>query len=200
MSVGVQRFCAWSGPVFCVVFFAGVIMAGLLPPPSPSETTAEVAQRWSENTDLKRVGLLIMMISTGFQIPFAALLAVRMKRMEGRWSPLSYVVIAASATAVVAILVAVFVFAACSFRPERDPEIIQMMWDFGWLGFVMNWPPAVLQCVALAAAILGDKNRRPVLPRWVAYYNLWTAFLFLPGGFCIFFKSGAFAWNGLLAF
>ena len=30
--------------------------------------------------------------------------------------------------------------------------------------------------------------------------SLWTAFLFLPGSLLIFFKQGAWAWDGLLTF
>jgi hypothetical protein len=48
--------------------------------------------------------------------------------------------------------------------------------------------------------VLGDRATRPLWPRWVAFYNLWTAFLFTAGGFAIFFRHGAFAWNGLLAY
>lgn len=64
----------------------------------------------------------------------------------------------------------------------------------------MNLVSAVVQAAAVAVAVLGDKSTRPLIPRWVGYFNLWVILLFLPGGLATFFKTGAFAWNGLLAF
>ncbi|WP_445187309.1 hypothetical protein ACTXG6_09070 [Pseudonocardia sp. Cha107L01] len=37
-------------------------------------------------------------------------------------------------------------------------------------------------------------------PRWTAYFNVWAAVLFLPGGLAYFFRTGPFAWNGVFAF
>lgn len=48
--------------------------------------------------------------------------------------------------------------------------------------------------------MLAQDPEREVLPRWLGFYNLWTAFLTLPGLLLIFFRTGAFAWNGVLVF
>jgi hypothetical protein len=34
----------------------------------------------------------------------------------------------------------------------------------------------------------------------VAYFNIWVGLLFVPGGVSYFFRTGPFAWCGLLAF
>jgi drug/metabolite transporter (DMT)-like permease len=47
---------------------------------------------------------------------------------------------------------------------------------------------------------MADKGNQPVFPRWAAYFNFWTAMLYLPAFMVTFFKAGPFAWNGLLAF
>ncbi|MEV0110022.1 hypothetical protein AB0H42_27305 [Nocardia sp. NPDC050799] len=60
--------------------------------------------------------------------------------------------------------------------------------------------PFVVQNIAIALVVLRDRAERPILPRWVAYANLWVAFLFLPGVLSYFFKSGPFAWQGLFSF
>jgi hypothetical protein len=45
-----------------------------------------------------------------------------------------------------------------------------------------------------------DARTVPVYPRWVGYFNIWIALLFIPGAFAFILKTGPFAWNGLLSF
>lgn len=198
MTSTLQRTLAWSGAAFVLLLFPGIIMTGLLPPISPTKTATEVAQFWSTNTGLKRMGLVVMLASAGLQAPLGALIAIRIKQMEGRYPVLAYLQLIACVLSVVAILMPTFAFAAASYRPERDPQITQALNDLGWLPFVMNWPAATIQCLAIAFAIFGAVQE--VWPRWFAYWNLWCAFLFAFGGLVVLFKDGVFAWNGLLAF
>jgi hypothetical protein len=197
MTTGTQKTLAWSGAAFVLLLFPGIIMTGLLPPIAPTKTAAEVAQFWSTNTGLKRCGLVILLAAAGLQVPFGALIAARIKQLEGSFSPLAYAQLIATGLAVV---LPTFVFAAASYRPERNPEITQALNDLGWLPFVMNWPAATIQCLVIGFAIFGYHGPRPIWPRWVAYYNFWSAFLFAAGGLVVLFKTGVFAWNGLLAF
>ncbi|BBY71318.1 hypothetical protein [Mycobacterium paraintracellulare] len=198
MTPALQRTLAWSGPVFVLVLFPAMIMIGLLPPAPPLRTAVEVAEFWSTRTGLRRLGLVLMLASAGLQAPFGALMAIRIKQMEGRLSVLAYLELIGCALSVVAIVMPTFAFAAASYRPERNPEITQALNDLGWLPFVMNWPAATIQCLAIAFAIFGAT--REIFPRWFAYWNLWCGFVFAAGGLVVLFKDGVFAWNGLLAF
>ncbi|MBB3606109.1 hypothetical protein FHT40_005798 [Mycolicibacterium sp. BK556] len=199
MTREIQRTMAICGAAFVLLLFPSIIMIGLLPPMSPLRTADQVAQFWSTNTGLKRVGLVIMLAAAGLQAPFGALMAVRIRQMEGtRYSALAYTQLVGTGLAVVAILMPTFAFAAASYRPERNPEITQALNDLGWLPFVMNWPAATIQCVVIGFAIFGAKTA--VWPRWLGYFNVWCAFIFAAGGLVVLFKDGVFAWNGLLAF
>lgn len=200
MSRSMQRTFAWSGVLFIVLFFPAMLMVGLLPPFPPSSGAAEVAQFWSTNTGLKRCGLVLMLAASGLQAPFGVLIAIRIRQMEGRYTPLAYTELIGCVLAVLAIILPVFFFAAASYRPERNPEITQALNDLGWLPFIMNWVPALIQALALGFAIFGHAGAKEVFPRWVGYYNLWSAFIFCAGGLAVLFKTGVFAWNGLLAF
>jgi len=199
MTPGIQKTMAFSGAVFVLLLFPAMLMIGVLPPISPMRNATEIAQFWSTNTGLKRLGLVLMLAASGFQAPFGALIAVRIRQMEGgRYSALAYTELVGTGLAVVAIIMPVFAFAAASYRPERDPQITQALNDLGWLPFVMNWPAATIQCLAIGFAILGAS--RAVWPRWLGYFNVWCAFIFAAGGLVVLFKDGVFAWNGLLAF
>lgn len=200
MTPSMQKTLAWSGALFVALFFPAMLMVGLLPPFAPSKTAAEAAEFWSTNTGLKRCGLVLMLAACGLQAPFGALLAVRIRQMEGRYTPLAYLELIGAGLAVLAIIFPIFAFSAASFRPERNPEITQALNDLGWLPFIMNWPPAIIQTLAVGFAIFGYHGAKQVFPRWVGYFNLWSAFIFCAGGLAVLFKDGVFAWNGLLAF
>jgi hypothetical protein len=43
--------------------------------------------------------------------------------------------------------------------------ITQALNDLGWLAFVMNWPAATIQCLAIGFAIFGARDRGPIWPR-----------------------------------
>jgi hypothetical protein len=199
MTRGVERTMAISGAAFALLLFPAILMTGLLPPMSPMKTADQVAQFWSTNTALKRMGLVIMLAASGLQAPFGALIAIRIRQMENsKHSAMAYTQLIATGMAVMAIVLPTFAFAAASYRPERDPQITQALNDLGWLPFVMNWPAATLQCLVIGFAIFGAAQ--PLWPRWLGYVNVWFAFIFAAGGLVVLFKDGVFAWNGLLAF
>ena len=60
--------------------------------------------------------------------------------------------------------------------------------------------PATIQALSIAVPILLDKTSPPPIPRWVGYANLWLGILFVPGMLVVMWKTGPFAWNGLLSF
>ncbi len=86
-----------------------------------------------------------------------------------------------------------------AFRPDRDPNLMLLMNDFGWFSFMMPFMFIFLQAIAVGLAIISDKNARPVFPRYVAYLNFFFALILVPGGLVTYFKSGPFAWDGFVA-
>jgi hypothetical protein len=69
----------------------------------------------------------------------------------------------------------------------------------GWIPFVGMTSTVVLQVSVFGVAILLDRRERPVFPRWLGYYNLWVALMFLPGTFNVFYQSGPLSRNGIIA-
>lgn len=201
MNPGIQRIAALCGPAFVVLFIGGWwLIAGFVPPHPPTMDADALAAVYAANTGLIRFGILLAMISTAFVLPFTAILAAHIRRIEQGLPVLTYTELIGGALTTVILLVPTVLWSLAAFRPERSPEIILVLNDFAWMFFLMTFAPVCMQILALALAVLLDRRRPPRFPRWVGYFNVWVAVLFAPGGLLTFFKEGPFAWNGVLSF
>ena len=95
-------------------------------------------------------------------------------------------------------LVPGLLFEVAAFRPDRDPSQTLLINDMAWIFLVMPWMPFLTQNWTFSYAIFSDPQERPVFPRWLAYVNIWAIIIFSPSVLLPFFKTGVFAWNGLL--
>lgn len=200
MTKKVQILCASSGFVFVIALFGGLLLTGFLPPPSPGLSAEDVAQTWGNHPNATRLGLVIIMFGAALSAPLVAAISFQLKRIGRQADTLASTQLICGAAGVVAIYMPVMFMMAASYRPERDADLLVLVNDMSWIPFIINGPPAIFQCVAIGLAVLLDRRSRPLYPRWVGYYNMWTAFTFLPACLLLFFKSGPFAWNGLLSF
>ncbi|GAA0612257.1 hypothetical protein GCM10009547_12850 [Sporichthya brevicatena] len=200
MSASSQRVCIWSGVAFMVLFFLGFgVIAQYIPPPNPANSAAEVAERYRENANAIRTGMLISMYALVLYVPWVAALATQMKRIEGKHTPLSWAQLALGAGLPVAFFPALYYFQVAAFRPERSDEAIQQLNDMGWLPFTGIIYAITVQNVVVGAAVLMDKRPEPVFPRWYAYFCFWTGLLYCPASLDVYFKDGPLAWNGLFS-
>ena len=196
----VQRWCTWSGIAAVVVFFVGFIVADFIPPPSPSLTLDQVVAHYRDHAGGIRVGMVITMISGMFFLPMVGVISAQLRRIPRISSALTYAQIAAGTAGSLFFFLAPILFLVAVYRPERPAELTYLMNDFAWIMAVLPWPPAFMQCVIIAVAILSDTSPTPIFPRWVSFFNCWVAVGFLPGSLLPFFKSGPFAWNGIFVF
>jgi hypothetical protein len=195
----VQVWCIWSAPVFVVLLFGALLLAGWVPPPSPAQSAEQVAAMYAEHTDLKRLAFVLLFLGGGLCAPFTVAIHHRLRRIPGAWA-LALLQLIGGALGVLAVSVPAIVFMVAAYRPERDPQITQALHDLAFIPFIGNLVPFLVQAVAIGVAVLAQHPDGPVLPRWLGFYNLWTAFLTLPGLLLVFFRTGAFAWNGVLVF
>lgn len=201
MSIArVERLCVWSGLVAIVLFFCGFIFSGFIPPLSPAMTAEELVNHYQTHTIGIRTGMVLMVISCMFMAPLIGVISAQMRRMKGVSPALVYTQISAGTANLMFFILPALFFLVTAYRPERDPQLTLLMNDIAWIVAVLPWPPAFMQNIAIAAAILTDRSETPLLPRWLAYLNIWVALAFVPGGLLPFFKTGPFAWSGLLVF
>jgi hypothetical protein len=77
MNEKTQIACVVCGAAFVALFTLGwIIVAGLVPAPSPSFDAAAIAAFYDANTGSIRFGLLITMISASLTIPWVAVVGV----------------------------------------------------------------------------------------------------------------------------
>lgn len=199
-SAPTQRLFAWCGPLLMLIFLAGFWpVAGFLPPPSPEDGAAEIAAFFADDTTAIRLGLWMTTFAAALFAPWMVAIFVQMRRIEGREAPLAHLQLALGAIFVLEFIFPLMIWQAAAFRPLEDPELTQRLNDLGWLMFVGVVSTGVLEAIVIGAAILRDRRAEPVFPRWAGYLNLWCALTFVGGGLCVFFKSGPFAWNGVIA-
>jgi hypothetical protein len=87
-----------------------------------------------------------------------------------------------------------------AFRPDRDPQITQLVNDLAWLFWIMVASVPILQNILFGLCVLSDKMPKPLFPRWFGYFQFWIALGLLPATVITFFKTGPLSWNGLISF
>jgi hypothetical protein len=174
------------------------VVAGFLPIPSPSYTQAQVVAMYTQNSGRILLGMVFMMASSMFVAPLVGVISHQMDRMKGVPSALSYAQITAGAVGILFFIIPSLLFMITAFRPDRPPELTMLMNDASWIVTVLPWPPAFMENMVIAVAILMDQGN--VFPRWVAWMNIVISASFLPATPLLFVKSGPFAWNGLFGF
>jgi hypothetical protein len=198
MNVRALRFCAWSALPFMLLYLIGFgIIARFLIPPYPSHGPELIAAFYREHANGIRVGLLLSLYAMVFYLPFTAGMSVHLKRIEGRHTPFTYMQLGAGIANVAAFIPVMYFYLAAAFRPERSPEMIQLLNDLAWLPMTGLIFPIVIQNLAIGFAVLSDSRPTPIFPRWYGYFVLWCALLYCPASLDPFLKHGPFAWNGL---
>jgi hypothetical protein len=196
-----QLICAWCGPAFVVLFltFWGWI-GGNLPPAGPDLSAQEIADHYRAANVTIRIGFVAAVVFMCLYMPWSAVLSARMARIEGKMRALAYVQLIGGALTVMVVSMSAAFWIAAGFRPERAPEITQMLHDMGWLTIDQLYFCTTLQMVAGAVVGLYDRSERPLFPRWVCWYAIWAGFTFLPASLTAFVKTGAFAWSGIASY
>lgn len=200
MNPGIQRFCAWAGLAFTVLFAIGFWpVAGFMPPPSPSLTAEQLSALFVEHATRIRIGLQLCMVAAALFFPFTAAMSIQIKRIEGDYSPLAYAQLAAGTGSTLVFLFPLMNLQAAAYRIDRTPQTVQAISDMAWIPFVGLLCVPMMQNVCLALAIFTDTNERPVFPRWAGYFNIWVGVSYIPAVLLVFVHSGPVAWNGVLA-
>jgi hypothetical protein len=196
-----QLFCAWSGPVFVVLYLIGFIpLAHFIPAPSPSQSAAQIAAMYRDNATGIRIGMVVDVVAGAFIAPWGAVIAARVRLRETGAPALSYALVSCGAIGSLIAILLPLVWGLAAFRPGQiDPDITQMLNDAGWYLLLFTFTIFSLWCFIIALATFLDSSPTPAFPRWCAYLNVWLGVLLFPAAMVLFFKSGPLAYSGLIA-
>lgn len=202
-SLRFQLISACCGPAFLVTFvlFWGVIGHNI-PNPSPALSAVQLAARYSQHLGQIRLGFIVALITVVFYMPWTSYISARMQQIEGPYPTLANLQLIGGALTVMVVSFSCCFWAIAAFRPQRDPALIQLLTDTGWLVIDLQYACTTLQMVAMALAILADRKNKatPLMPNWACFLTIFCGVSFFPASLTGVLKTGPFAWNGVMSY
>ena len=200
MNKTMQKLSAWAGLVAMGVFFAGLITMTFFPPLAPSLTPEQVAAIYQAHAFEIRLGALLIVISAMFCGPFDAAIFVQLKRMEGARPIGAYGQLASGIANIQFFILPGVLFVLAAFRPDRPIDTLYALNDLAWIVTMLPWTVGAMQCLCIGFTVLTHGSATSVYPRWVGFFNIWIAVGMTTSSVIPFFKTGPFAWNGMVGF
>lgn len=201
----IMRVFAWSGfVVIAGLVFAQGFVLGFVPPTSPAWSAQQISDLYANNSTRIQIGCVIQIVFwtlfTTWTIPIIILLR-RIERRNYKLPLMTYASLVACGGGSAIFIMIPMSWAVIAFRAGTvNPEIMLVLNDWVWFLWLYTWPGFALWVFIIAAAILLDRTADPVYPRWMGFASLWTGILMIPAGAMGFFKTGPFAYNGIIAF
>jgi hypothetical protein len=201
MKARTQRYMIWIGLAGGFIYFVTLwLMLGMIPPPSPGLDAAAVVQLYTHGGMVLRVGVVIMMTVSGFWLPLGAVISLQIARHEPGYPIWSVLQAMSSAVGAWIFAFPVLLWGTAAFTVTRNPEITLMLHEFSWLAFLSPICAFTFQLLPIIVVALGSKAETPLnaFPRWIGYLTIWMLAVGDLPVVIYLFKSGPFAWNGLV--
>ncbi|CAN7415034.1 hypothetical protein LJR219_002640 [Phenylobacterium sp. LjRoot219] len=193
----------WSLPLLALIWgLAFLTFPGFVHPMSPTLSAEAVAAFYRDPENLPRIRYS-MVVFNWFGvalIPFLALIVMQIRRMAHQTPILAFCFYGCLTGGPTLFFMADLFWLLAAFRPERDPELIQLFNDLAWVTFTGQVGFLIGQSVILALSIYLDRQPKPVFKTWVAHFNLVVAAALAPASFVALATEGPIAWDGLLSF
>lgn len=197
----IRMLSAWCGILYVAMLVIGWVgLAGFFPPHLPSAGVADIVAVYQAEHTRISAGMIIVMFAALASVPFSAVIAHFIARIEGGVSVLTYITLLGGAGLMVLTFYPATFWLIAAFRPDRAPDLIYMLNDLSWLQFLGGVSMYDAIPLAMIIASFCDTSPTPAFPRWFGYYNIWTMVVIIPDNLMFFFHSGPFAWNGLFSF
>lgn len=201
-SIASQKMGLWCTWIFAALTVIGWLGIAHFYAPLPGDVSAETAKQWF--TEDHRwgtiIGCTIFYIGAGLLTPGSIQFAIMLSKIEGRYPLWS---ITAGVCGIFISLIIFFnacAWIVCAYRVETSGDVIQAWYDWSWFAFLLGWIYLAIEMIATAIVEFQDTREVPMIPRWFSWLTLAGAASLITAAGPAFFKSGPFAYNGLLGF
>jgi len=200
-NIKTQLVALWTSAVSALILLVAYIaFPGFWPPMSPQLTADQVASFYRDHTAWIRFSMVTFNLCGIMLLPFFCVVVVQMKRMATQSQVFAYCYLSAVVSGATLFALADIFYAAAAFRPGRDPDLILLLNDLGWMVFIAPVGMIVAQNLMLALAVYHDNGPNPVFPRWVGHLSLLTLFAMVPSACAVVMTNGPLAWDGPVSF
>ena len=196
------RACAWAGPAFLaitLVFWA--FLGNNVPPPSPSLSAEEFVARLRGHEYAFRFGMTMELFFSVLYLVWGLAITKVMQAVERDNDVLSQLQLWGAGLTAVAFMIPSAIWAGVGFRAASvDPATLQMLFDMGWILFVVSAGTVTVQALAFGICFLGDTRAEPLVPRWLSWFGIWCGLSFSILMTVPFFMEGPFSRSGTVDF
>jgi hypothetical protein len=197
-----QRLGLWCNWIFVALTAVGWLGIAHFYLPARADLSIDATKVWFSETHHWGViiGCTLFYIAAGILTPGSITFGIMLAKIEGRWPLWSLT------TAVCGVFISLIIFFnACAwivsaYRKESGADVSQAFSDWAWFAFLLGWIYLAIEMFATAAVELMDHRPEPMVPRWLSWLTIAGAVTVFFAAGPAFFKSGPFAYHGLLAF
>jgi hypothetical protein len=202
VSTRSQAIMLWWGWIFMIIFgLAWGFLIGMLPLPAATQTAEQVAAFYAEHSWRIRWGAAICSWTGAFMVPFTAVAAIQLARLEKGIPAWAIVSFGSGMMMSMFLVIPPLLWGVAAFSPGRPPDVTLLMHEFANLMLVTTDQYYIFQMVAIAVVSLTQKvDPHSPFPRWIGYFTIWAAIMFEAGVAGFLPKTGPFSWNGLFVF
>lgn len=201
-NIASQKYALYCNLVFVFLTVVGWLGIAHFWAPAPADLGLEATKIWFSETYRWQtiIGCTLFYIAAGFLAPGSIQFAIMLSKIEGRYPVWSIT------TGVCGIFISLIIFfnccawIVCAYRGETSADVIQSWYDWSWFAFLLGWIYLIVEMIATAAVEMMDKREVPMIPRWFTWLTFASGATLITAAGPAFFKSGPFAYHGLLAF
>jgi hypothetical protein len=196
------KILASTGPVFLfAVFCLWGILAGNMPPFPASATPVEVKQHFQDIRPRLLIALSICLTMTAFYMSFSVATARVMERIEGPGGILSKLEMMGGTITCAPVMTTMSIWLTAAHEVNNlSPEIMHMLYWFGWFTFDLAYFVTSFQIAAVSIVFMRDKREKKLVPNAVSWWGWVTFASFFVVSAIPFVTTGPLAFNGVISF